>query len=350
MSRRGLNDIHMIANTILISADEMNKTFLEILRHVGFPKEKALTCAEVFTSNSLDGVYSHGVNRFSRFIEYIQKGYVNINAEPKLIEPRKAIEQWDGQFGPGILNAIHCTDRAMQLADEYGMGCVALANNNHWMRAGYYGWRAAKAGYAMIAWTNTIGNMPAWNAVDRRLGNNPLVIAVPYEDEAIVLDMAMSLYSYGKMEMTAMKNEQLPVEGGFDDKGMPTKDPNAIIQSGRFMPIGYWKGAGLTLLLDILTTILSNGMATHEYTKQKIEFASQVFIAFDLSKGHNYSSIANKLEAIIRDYKDSTPISPDKKITYPGEHVLETRKQNLQKGIPVIEKVWKEITDLITGS
>jgi 3-dehydro-L-gulonate 2-dehydrogenase len=336
----------MAADTLLIPAIEMKNVFFEILQYYRFPKEKALTCAEVFTSNSVDGVYSHGVNRFPRFIEYIKKGYVNVHAEPKLVESRNAIEQWDGQFGPGMLNAIQCTDRAMQLADEYGMGCVALANNNHWMRAGYYGWRAAKAGYAMIAWTNTIGNMPAWNAIDRRLGNNPLVIAVPFKDEAIVLDMAMSLYSYGKIEMTALKNEQLPVEGGFDDKGIPTKDPNAIIQSGRFMPIGYWKGAGLSLLLDILTTILSNGMSTHEYTKQKIEFASQVFIVFDLLKSHNYSTIANKLDAIIHDYKESTPISPGKKITYPGEQVLESRKKNLANGIPVIGKIWREVSDL----
>lgn len=336
----------MATDTLLVPATEMKDTFFEILMQYGFSKEKALTCAEVFTANSVDGVYSHGVNRFPRFIEYIRNGHVNIHAEPKLIESRKAIEQWDGQFGPGITNALHSTDRAMQLADEFGMGCVALANNNHWMRAGYYGWKAAKAGYVMIAWTNTIGNMPAWNAIDRRLGNNPIAIAIPYKEEAIVLDMAMSLYSYGKMELTAMKQEQLPVEGGFDKNGVPTKDPNAIMQSGRFMPIGFWKGAGLSLLLDIVATVLSNGMATHDYTKKKIEWASQIFIVFNLSKAHHYPSIANIIEGIMSDYLQSTPASPDKKITYPGQHVVETRKQNLQNGIPVMGKIWKQIEDL----
>ena len=335
-----------MTETIIVSPKEMNETFTSILLANGFQLEKAKACAEVFTSNSIDGVYSHGVNRFARFIEYIQNGYVKINAESKLIHAFNAFEQWDGEFGPGPLNAIKATDRAMQLATKFGIGCVGLANNNHWMRAGYYGWRAAKAGFAMIAWTNTIGNMPAWNAVDRRLGNNPIVLAVPYQQEAIVVDLAMSLYSYGKMELAQMKNEQLPVDGGFDSAGKPTRNPSAIIESGRFMPIGYWKGAGLSLLLDILTTILSNGMATYEYTKQKIEFASQVFIAFDLSKTHNYSSIANRIEAIILDYKDSIPESPGKKISYPGEHVLETRKKNLEEGIPVVKKVWDEVLSL----
>ena len=335
-----------MAESILVSATEMTEVFTRILLANGFQQTKAEVCAEVFTSNSIDGVYSHGVNRFSRFIEYISKGYVKIDAEATLVHSMKAFEQWDGQFGPGPLNAIKATDRAMQLATEFGIGCVGLANNNHWMRAGYYGWKAAKAGFAMIAWTNTIGNMPAWNAVDRRLGNNPIVLAVPFRDEAIVVDLAMSLYSYGKMELAQMKNEQLPVDGGFDSVGNPTKDPSKIIESGRFMPIGYWKGAGLSLLLDILTTILSNGMATHEYTKQKIEFASQVFIAFDLSKTHNYSSIARKIEEIINDYKQSIPDSPGNEITYPGEHVLETRKRNLEEGIPVLKKVWDEVLGL----
>jgi len=31
---------------------------------------------------------------------------------------------------------------------------------------------------------------------------------------------------------------------------------------------------------------------------------------------------------------------------YPGERVLQTRKNNLDKGIPVLKKVWDEINSL----
>ena len=335
----------MVESTLVMPSD-MKRKFLEILLSHGFEKYKAETCAEIFTQNSIDGVYSHGVNRFGRFVEYLQKGYIKKDAEPKLMQARNAIEHWDGQFGPGPLNALHATDRAMELASEYGMGCVTLANNNHWMRAGYYAWKAAKKGFAFISWTNTIGNMPAWNAIDRRLGNNPLVMAMPYKDEAIVLDMAMSQYSYGKMEMTAMKNEQLPTAGGFDEHGKLSTDPQAIIDSGRFLPIGFWKGAGLSFLLDVFATLLSGGMPTHEVTKKKIEWSSQIFIAFELSRAHNYSSMAKVLEGMVRDYQESIPDSSGNKITYPGEHVVATRKKNLQNGIPVIKKVWEEILQL----
>ena len=74
-----------MTETIIVSPKEMNETFTSILLANGFQLEKAKACAEVFTSNSIDGVYSHGVNRFARFIASIQNGYVKINAESKLI-------------------------------------------------------------------------------------------------------------------------------------------------------------------------------------------------------------------------------------------------------------------------
>ena len=235
----------------------------------------------------------------------------------------------------------------MQLAQQHGIGCVALANTNHWMRGGTYGWQAAKAGFVFIGWTNTTSLMPTWGAVDNKLGNNPLVMALPYEQEAIVLDMAMSQYSFGALELASMKQEQLPVYGGFDTDGQLTTDPGAIRTSRRPLPIGYWKGAGLSLLLDILAAVLSGGLSVHEITQQQSEMAvSQVFIAIDTTKLGNHSSINQVIKNIITDYHRSIPESKDKKITYPGERVLQTRQRNLQQGIPVLSEVWEQVKRL----
>ena len=178
---------------------------------------------------------------FRSFVEYIIKAYIKPGVEPSLIKKAGNIEQWDGNLGAGILNAGIVTERAMQLAKENGMGCVALSNTNHWMRGGSYGWQAAKKGFAFIGFTNTIANMPAWGALDQKLGNNPLVIAIPYNEEAIVLDMAMSQYSFGAMEMAVIKKEPLSYQGGFDKDGNLTNDPSAILATRRPLPIGYWK-------------------------------------------------------------------------------------------------------------
>jgi 3-dehydro-L-gulonate 2-dehydrogenase len=287
------------------------------------------------------------VNRFPRFIEYTQKGYVQKDAMPSLKSKFNGIEQWDGNLGPGISNAIFATDQCMKLAAENGIGCVALSNTNHWMRGGTYGWQAAKAGYVFIGWTNTIANMPAWGATDARLGNNPLVIAMPYNKDAIVLDMAMSQYSFGAMELSVMKKEKLSMYGGFDREGNITDDPAAILASKRPLPVGYWKGAGLSLLLDVLATILSGGLSTHEISKREVEYGlSQLFVAIDIKRLPQHSAIPKIIDNVITDYKQSVPQDAITSITYPGERVLQTRQRNLEKGIPVMQQVWNEILKL----
>jgi 3-dehydro-L-gulonate 2-dehydrogenase len=333
---------------ILVPAKEMQERLTGKLVKEGFTNERALQCATVFTNNSVDGIATHGINRFSRFVQYLKDGFVKAGATPSLQHKFGGIEQWNGNLGPGILNAIHATETVMQLAKEHGIGCVALRNTNHWMRGGTYGWQAAKAGYVFIGWTNTIGNMPAWGAKDARLGNNPLVIALPYKDEAIVLDMAMSQFSFGAMELAEIKNEKLPVQGGFDKEGQLTNDPSAILATRRPLPVGYWKGAGLALLLDLLAAILSGGLATHEISKKEVEHGlSQVFIAIDISKLGNHSAIAAVIENVIRDYHQSVLTGDSDKIVYPGQRVLATRKNNLVNGIPVAKKIWDEITGLV---
>lgn len=334
-------------NSICILADEMKVVFQSVLVKHGMQDDKALLCAEIFTSNSIDGVYTHGVNRFPRFIKYIKEGYINIDAEPSLQHKSGGIEQWNGNLGPGILNAVQATTRATKLAAENGIGCVALNNTNHWMRGGAYGWQAAKAGYVFIGWTNTIANMPAWGAMDARLGNNPLVIAVPYNDEAIVLDMAMSQFSFGAMEKAVLDDKKLSQPGGYDMNGNLTNDPSAIMETRRSLPAGYWKGAGLALLLDILAVILSGGLSTHAITKQEAEYGlSQVFIAMDLSKLNNYKSLNAVIAGIIEDYHQSVPADKKSRIVYPGERVLQLRKKNQLEGIPVNKKIWDEINTL----
>lgn len=332
---------------IRIPFSEMKLEFQRILINHGFSEKKAERCAAIFATNSLEGIYSHGVYRFPRFVNYIKKGYVKPEAEPEKIHAAGAIEQWNGNLGPGPLNAEICATRAIDLATNNGIGCVAIANTNHWMRGGTYGWQTAKKGFVFIGWTNTEKNMPAWGAKDSRLGNNPLVFAVPFEEEAIVLDFAMTQFSYGKIEASKIEGKKLPFTGGFNKNDELTKNPEEILETMRGLSIGYWKGAGLSLLLDILAAILSAGLSTHSLSKLEAEYGvSQVFIAIDIKQLGNYRAIENTINEIISDFKNSVPIKKNEAIRYPGERVLQTRKENLENGIPVNKKIWESIVKL----
>jgi 3-dehydro-L-gulonate 2-dehydrogenase len=336
-----------MTENMLIPAAQMHTVFRSILVQHGFSDEKADAIAEIFTTNSLDGVYSHGVNRFTSFVKMVKDGHVIAAKEPFLVHATPSLEQWNGALGPGMLNARMATDRVVELAKKSGIGCVALANTNHWMRGGYYGWQAARKGVVFIGWSNTIGNMPAYGAIDTRLGNNPVVISLPYEEDAIVLDMAMSQFSYGAMEAATLKGEELPVYGGYDQEGKLTKDPSAVLQTRRMLSIGYWKGAGLSLLLDIVGTIVSGGLATHQISKQGVEKGlSQVFIGIDTMQLHNFKGIDACLQTILEDYKQSVA---ETEVLFPGERVVRRREENSVTGIPVVKKVWEKIIALMEG-
>jgi 3-dehydro-L-gulonate 2-dehydrogenase len=332
---------------ISIPQDQMKSEFYRILTKLGFTDHKADKCAGIFTLNSLEGVYSHGVNRFPRFVKNVRNGYIKPLAEPTLVHKTGSLEQWNGNLGPGPLNASFATDRVMSIAEENSIGLLALANTNHWMRAGTYGWQAARRGFVFICWTNSCANMPAWGAKDPRLGNNPFVIAIPYRNEAIVLDFAMSQFSYGKMESFCNEGKLLPFPGGFNKDGELTTNPGEVLETWRALPVGYWKGAGLSLLLDIMATILSGGLSTHELSRRKVEYSlSQVFIAINISRLQNFPAIDNSIHQIIEDLQKSIPVNDSTKIRYPGENVVQTRNANLKNGIPVNRDIWDKILTL----
>jgi 3-dehydro-L-gulonate 2-dehydrogenase len=71
--------------SIRVPFDEMKSEFKRILINYNFTEKKSEKCAEVFAMNSLEGVYSHGVYRFPRFVDYLQKGYVKPDNEPELL-------------------------------------------------------------------------------------------------------------------------------------------------------------------------------------------------------------------------------------------------------------------------
>src|SRR5438552_2755568 len=240
-----------------VAFQEARETLAAVLVKLSFTPERATLCARLFVASSADGVYSHGLHRFPRFVRAIKNGIVNVHATAECVAQRGGLERWDGRYGPGNLNAHAAMARAVALARGHGIGTVALARTNHWMRGGTYGWQAAEAGVVGICWTNTLPNLPPWGADTPRIGNNPLVIAVPREGGHIVLDMAMSQFSYGALASYRMRGEPLPGDGGFNREGLLTRDRAAIEASNRPLPIGYWKGSGLALMLDMIATLLS---------------------------------------------------------------------------------------------
>ena len=293
----------------------MVNEFERVLTKYGFEPKDAKASAELFAQNSMAGVYSHGLNRFPRVVEYLKKGEIDPKVKAEKIK-------------------------------EFGMGIVALGNNNHWMRGGSYGWQAADQGCIGICWSNTCPNMPAWGGMDRKIGNNPLIFAVPRSNgEHVVIDCAVSQFSYGKLEDCRLKGQQLP--GGYDTNGNLTTDPGEIEKTWRVLPMGYWKGSGISIALDLIATVLSNGNSVQKIGTFGDEVGlTQIMIAIDPTKGNSVELTDEIVNNIVADVKSSIPVKEGGEVYYPGELELLNIKQNKEEGIPVIEEKWEEVLNM----
>lgn len=315
-----------------------------MLAQIGLPEPRAALVARLFAENQRDGIYSHGLNRFSGFVTLLKTGRLDLHADPEKVGGLGAMEQWDGKMGIGLWNAHVAMGRAIELARTHGIGCVGLRNTNHWMRAGAYGLQAAEAGCIGICWANTIPLMPPWGSADVKIGNNPLVIAVPRRDGHLLLDMAMSQFSNGKLEVASRQGKELPIAGGYDRAGNLTRNPGDILASHRPLPIGHWKGSALAVMLDTVAALVSGGLSSHQIGQQTAEYAvSQVFIAINLTALAGKIGINETVNAIVENLHTATPLVAGEAVRYPGEGMLRTRQESLEKGVVVDEAQFAEL-------
>ena len=169
------------------------------------------------------------------------------------------------------------------------------------MRGGTYGWLAADHGCIGICWSNTMPNMPAWGGKDRKIGNNPLIMAVPRSNgEHAMIDCVL--------------------------------------------PMGYWKGSGLSIALDLIATVLTNGNSVHTIGTFGDEIGlTQIMIAIDPAKFNTVEETDAIVDAILADVKSSEPVTEGGEVYYPGELELKNIKENKELGVPVIEEVWESV-------
>ena len=332
---------------MLVSFADLKNEFTRVLLARGVAADTAETCADMFARTTESGVYSHGVNRFPRFIQQLENGDIIPDALPERITSLGAIEQWDAQRSIGNLTAKKMMDRAIELASDHGIGLVAVRNANHWMRGGSYGWQAAEKGYIGICWTNSIAVMPSWGAKECNIGTNPLIVAIPSTPITMV-DMSMSMFSYGMLEVNRLAGRQLPVDGGFDDEGNLTKEPGVIEKNRRILPMGYWKGSGLSIVLDMIATLLSNGASVAEVTEDNSDEygISQIFIAIEVDKLIDGETRDAKLQRIMDYITSAERADENVAIRLPGHEFTRLLEENRRNGITVDDSVWAKIKAL----
>ena len=304
--------------------------------------------AEVFAGNSLDGVYSHGMNRFPRYLDDMRSGLCDAKVtEAERISGLGGLEVWDAHYGVGPLIAQQVTQRAIELAKTHGIACVALRNNSHWLRAGRYGLMMADAGMMGLCMTNTCMNLVAYGAKEPSTGNNPITFAIPRKAGSLVMDMAVSQYAFGKLEIMAQEGGMLDTPCGYDLEGNLTNDPKKITESKLMMPMALWKGSALSIMIDLMTSMLSLGRTSLKIGDPSEGEAglSQMFICMNPAAVVDMDKAEEQMETTIKFLNELEPMEGMSRVRAPGQGLEKTRARNREHGIPVTEATWEKILE-----
>jgi ureidoglycolate dehydrogenase (NAD+) len=150
---------------------------------------------------------------------------------------------------------VQACAQAVTLAKAHGVGFCLVAQTTHTGAIGYYAAQAAAAGCAAIVSASGPPNMAYAGARVASVSTAPLAIAVPAQPGApLLFDMASSIVSAGKIRQARRDGAALPPDSALDREGRPTTDPNAAQLA---LPVGGAKGAGLSLMMELLTGVLA---------------------------------------------------------------------------------------------
>ena len=291
--------------------------------------------AEIMAEADLLGVPSHGVRMLPPLLAALKDG--RVTARPNIHFKREfgATSLLDGDNGPGRSISCRAMDDAVARAQQFGIGACLALHTTHWGRAHAYASRAAKQGMVGICSTNAMPTMAVWGGKSKIIGNNPLAISIPRADidAPLVLDMAMSQAAVGKVGTWLREGHEVPQGWGLDAEGKPSTDARAIL-GGAVLPFGGHKGAGLALMMELLTAALAGGAFGNEIIAGDRSGldpdACKLFIALNPEAFGGLEMLTQR----VADYLDylSTAAAP---FTWPGERGWAERDTNLVQGVPL---------------
>ncbi|RAI44198.1 Ldh family oxidoreductase [Rhodoplanes roseus] len=313
----------------------------DCLAAAGLSRDNAAAVAELMTEADLTGADGHGVFRLPQYVRRLRAGGFNRTPSITVDRTAPATALVDGDNGMGHLVVKRAAEAAIDIARETGVAWVGVRRSNHAGSAGLYAELPVRHGmvgiYSAVASAN---HMAVWGGKELLLGTNPLAIAVPTGAGPMVLDMATTIVSYGTVKKYALQGLPMP-EGWLIDRdtGEPITDP-ARSGQGLLLPIGGYKGSGLSLMLGVLAGIL-NGAA---FGRDCVDFnaddtsetdTGQLVIAVDIARFVPLDRFTAEVDRHMADLRASARLPGVEAIRLPGDRRRECRTERREAGIPL---------------
>jgi LDH2 family malate/lactate/ureidoglycolate dehydrogenase len=195
--------------------------------------------------------------------------------------------------------------------------------------------------HEMVGMYFAVGNanhLPPWGGLDMLLSTNPIAVAVPAgEEPPVVLDMATTVAAYGKVKAKAQRGEQMPVGWMIDRKGEPLTDPKRA-EEGFLLPIGGYKGYGLSMIVGLLAGTLNGAAMGTEVIDFNADFKTttntgQAILAIDPDAFGDLQGFKARVDKLVRELRASERMPGVDRIWMPGEQSHEKKLVNEREGL-----------------
>ncbi len=337
-----------------ISFADLKSFCKQVYQRVGVPDDEADIVADLLVRADLRGVETHGVTRLPIYIQRLQRGYVRAECKMTIVKEKGATAFVEAHGSMGHVVSYRAMEMVIQKAMEFGMGWVSVKDSGHFGVAGLFPMMALEKGLIGYVVTNSAPMMAPYGGRERILGNNPLSFAFPADRyPAIVLDMSISVVSSGKLILCRKKGEKIPLGWAYDKDGLPTEDPYEGYEGGGFLAaIGEYKGYGMILAHEMLTSVLTGGKWTqyikslYEEDRTGIQGTCHSFMAIDPDCFAGREKFKKDMDQYIQTIKESRKAKNAEEILMPGEPEYRTEAKRLKEGIPLAPATTKELVTL----
>lgn len=330
-----------------VSIESLSKLVVDVLTKVGVSKEDSVIILDTILFANRRGVATHGVGRLPLYVHKIAAGHYNPKNEIEVLADNAAYALLDAKNGFGQVVAFKATKMAIEKAKRYGIAVVGVRNSNNFGTAGFFGDMAAREGCAAMVYANAAPAIAPTGGNKTIFGTNPLCYAYPGDEthDPILLDMATTIAARGKIRLAAKNGEKIPMDWAIGPDGQPTDDPNVALK-GSLLPIGGYKGYGLSMFVDIFAGMLTGShFAGDVKNLSKMDEDSgngHLFVVIDLDK---FMTAEEKESRISHFYDSVKACGEEGKIFMPGE-IEYNRLRKSGTTIQISNKQFEEVNAL----
>jgi len=317
-----------------------------LLAQRGSPPTHAALQATVLVEAELRGVPSHGLQRLPRLLRRIENGVVDAATLGTGRWRSSGVYEVDGKAGLGPVVAIHALRHIVERASTTGIAVAAIRNSNHLGMLAYYVEQIAASGQIGIVTSSSEALVHPFNGTRAMLGTNPLAIAVPTAGRPLVIDLATSVVSMGKIHHHAANDLPIPLGWARDAEGRPTADAT-LAKHGSIAPFGEAKGYCLGIALELLIAALA-GSALAPDVKGTLDAdepcnKGDVIIAIQPA---SVPDLLEKLKAYLDLVRASPAADPATPVSVPGDGAASRRSAALEAGFEISASLWAELNSL----